>query len=1027
MKSTLSLLLAASGLFATLAPADNVGWKPVWEDDFQRAELGPNWQVVSGQARIVDERLFLTGTGATVLIDRGFAPDVRVEFVAEANPDLPPCDLSVALGANPLWGYHYLLAFGGRNNRVNQILGTGPRVRDEDPPFLIEHGRSYTIEATKEGGTLTLVVNGTQLVEAVDPDPVGGPGFDRVGLVTWNGMYVDRVRVYERAAPTDDARSRSIVLPDTGYRWTNRRIESPAEVSPTFREAAEAYNRRDLARALALLGDAPPTRSRVVLQAYVLGDLAYEATSDERERLAADAQAVASRTDSETGWSDFALAAQWFSQLTIASRDRKAAIRLASLGPDNNPFYYKAQLFQARYLRAVGLEGADRKRIEQAGRIFRQLLEIWPEHGGLRELNGERVPWGPELTRPESDGPAWARHLQELFARHQTVLNWWFTHRQTPDGQLGGGWGDDVEILRGWVPAACISSACEPAIAGIERLAEGVWRHALVDSYSPDPGDVEHSAEPSADALPPMMLLRYGDPLWVERNLRSARHIRENFMAINDRGRLQFLSAEFGAEGVHRQPEAGGDTGYHARAMKHFLWLAWYGIPEAREIYLQWCETWREATMSHIGTKPVGVIPASIFYPSGGIDPPTDEPWYHSGSHYYGYPGLPNLILESFVAAYALSGEIKYLDAVQTVLDLGTTGPLRQYDAKLPPDHPNNLLAQAAHQCGPNLLAVYQWSTNDHVYHPHLVKLALTGRQRYLAGSGIDEYLNAFSGPAASLRYNWALRTSEVLQTDRAGLEGSAEVMSAYTGAVRDLTDAAWPTFAATWITPDVNFAAVVTDATPARLRVRLYNFNTAPMRMAVRPWQLMPGRYAVNAGQPVPGERPDLERYAWVNSLGSEQAQKPDHPARGGLPTEVIFHERAEPVWFDLPPQTEWVLDLRCREEFARPTALPDLAIDARDVRRESDRLHVVIHNIGGCAAPPFDVMLRDATGELDRAQVAGLPAISNLQPVTLELDLPAPSSQTFEILIDPDNHLAEISKQNNRTLVSTQRPADR
>jgi hypothetical protein len=61
-------------------------------------------------------------------------------------------------------------------------------------------------------------------------------------------------------------------------------------------------------------------------------------------------------------------------------------------------------------------------------------------------------------------------------------------------------------------------------------------------------------------------------------------------MAINQRGRLQFISSEFGTDGVRTEIVAGGDTGYHARAMKHFIWLAWQGIPEAREVFLQWCE-----------------------------------------------------------------------------------------------------------------------------------------------------------------------------------------------------------------------------------------------------------------------------------------------------------------------------------------------------------------------------------------------------------------------------------------------------
>ncbi|HOQ86727.1 MAG TPA: CARDB domain-containing protein [Phycisphaerae bacterium] len=997
----LSFAAAATTGFAEPG-SQKADWKLVWEDRFERAELGPAWHLVSGRASIENGRLFLTGGGATLLIDRPFAPDVRIEFTAQANPDAPPCDLSVAMSANRLWGYHYLLAFGGKGNRANQIVG-GPGVLDENPPFLIEHGKTYTIQATKDGPTLTMVVNGTRILHMTDPDPAEGPGFDRLGLVTWNGMYVDDVRVYERATPAAGRPAPLTAMPDLGYRWTHRRLECPPDASAACRQAAEAYNRGDFAQALKILDAEPLSVETVALRGYVLGDLAYEETAGDLQRLADAARQLEQQFKDDYRAQAFARAAQWLSGLTMANRNRKSAIRLAALGPANNPFYYKAQLWQARHLRAAGLEGASQRRIEQARTMFKELLAIWPEDVGLRELTGETVPWRADLTRPESDGPEWARHLQETFARHQAILNWWFTHRQFPDGQLGGGWGDDVEILRDWVPAVCISTACEPAIAGIERLVEGVWRYALRDGYSPDRGDVEHSAEPSADSLPTMMLLRYGDPLWVERNLESARTIRERFMAVNERGHLQFLSAEFGTDGVRREPVAGGDTGYHARAMKHFLWLAWYGIPEARDIYLQWCDTWLEATMSPIGTKPAGVIPASIWFPSGGIDPPDGKPWHDEKSHYYGFPGLPTMILESFLSAYALSGEDKYLDAVQTVLDLSTTGPLRSDVPGQPKDHPDNLLAQAAHQAVPNLLAVYRHLTGDRVYDPYLRKLALTGRQMYLTDGKLSDYLTSFAGPVAALRYNWALRTSEVFQTDRAGLEGAAALMGAYTGAVRDLRDAATPTFAATWITPDVNFAAVVTDSSPRRLRAWLYNFNTVPMRVGLRPWELVPGRYALRQGAIVPGERPQVKRYEWV-SVFSPSA-------------DLELRRRAEPVWIELPPRREWVVDLRLRAAYPQASpVLADLAMHARDVQREGERLKLTIHNIGGAAAPPFDVVVLQGDKQVARTTVPGLPAISGLRPVTRQIELEVPASAAaLKIAIDPDDRVPEICEENN------------
>ena len=146
---------------------------------------------------------------------------------------------------------------------------------------------------------------------------------------------------------------------------------------------------------------------------------------------------------------------------------------------------------------------------------------------------------------------------------------------------------------------AAISTGPEQARAGIQKLADGVWK-TLKDGYDPGIGDVEHSSEPSADTAPAMLLLCYGDPLYVERNMLSCRTIKERFMGIDANGYPRFISSEFGAGGVNRQPQAGGDTGYHARAMKHLLWQAWWGDPVAHDWFARWADGWRAKTAARI-------------------------------------------------------------------------------------------------------------------------------------------------------------------------------------------------------------------------------------------------------------------------------------------------------------------------------------------------------------------------------------------------------------------------------------------
>jgi hypothetical protein len=56
-----------------------------------------------------------------------------------------------------------------------------------------------------------------------------------------------------------------------------------------------------------------------------------------------------------------------------------------------------------------------------------------------------------QVTIPGPDwAPLWARAEREALRRTTDVIHWWIDHRQTEDGQLGGGWNDDVELLHGW-------------------------------------------------------------------------------------------------------------------------------------------------------------------------------------------------------------------------------------------------------------------------------------------------------------------------------------------------------------------------------------------------------------------------------------------------------------------------------------------------------------------------------------------------------------------------------------------------
>ncbi len=1017
---TAGALLAAVSSLAVAADAD---WRLSFEDNFDRAELGGDWDIYWGDAKIVNGRMHMAGgVGPPVLlIKRSFPSDVRLEFEAEVDPAFPPCDLACGLAGNRFVGYGYLLQFGGDNNQCNRISasikGRGKKHQlqyDMKPPFAIELHKVYKCVATLEGRHITFVVNGVKLLDVVDDDdPLGGPPLDGVSLVTWNGMFVDNVKVYERKTPApngpvfiDDPK-----WLDIGYRWRDRILsyKGKATLSESVQRGIEAYNNRKYAEAIDLLaGITPPTLESVVALAYVVGDPAYnpgqKQSEADQKKVAQLATEVARNRPDDRKAATFALLADWFQQVTIASRDKQNTERIYHLGPDNNPFYYKNQLFRARFQLAIGQESGYQRNRTQAMDLFAALKEMWPDHAGIAQLTGEKMPWGPELIRADNDGPKWARNLQEGLARQHAVLNWWFTERQAEDGQLGGGWGDDVELLRSWGMPACITPAGETVIAGIQRLADGTWKYSINEmeprEHDKGYGDVEHIAENPADTQPLMTLLRYGDPLYVERNLKAAKIYHDVLMGINERGGLQFKSNEFNFQEANLHHSAVGQSIYHARTMRHAVWLAWLGLPEAQDIVVRWADNIRDVTMTEIGPKPAGYMPFTIFWPSGSIYPPNDRFWLDPKAHYYGI-GAGRLWKYHFglFSAYYVSGDRKFLEPIDRMFDMATlSAGTAPYDDSLPRDHIKNLLADFSRQPTGDLSSLYRWMTGSSVYDWNGVSSAV----QFLIDQDIERFGKTFEPAVEQLRFNFEKMTSEVLQTDRFDIPGDVAIFNGYTGAATALIeDALVPTIAATWDTPDLNFAAVVMSSTSERLRVMVHNFNEQTTAIGVRPWLLVPGEYLVNHGE--------------------KQSRGP-RPILWEKPTVVTYIHRGTPIFVDVGPRKTWIIDLRLQKRIERPAKLADLAIAKRDIRVSGNDVTVTLHNIGSADAGPFEVLLETDQGgqwkEVARTKVAGLKGIVHLTPVRQDITLPGTSDKLgkqFRVTVDPQNQVDETYKLNN------------
>ncbi|MGQ9650262.1 MAG: SUMF1/EgtB/PvdO family nonheme iron enzyme [Phycisphaerae bacterium] len=1019
----------AVGVLARLAVGDQVEWKLVFEDDFERAILGSKYEADKDIATIEGGALRLAGREKPLLLAPLVSRDVRVEFDARPLPDAPPASLGCLLHSST--GDHYRLEFNPAGNGIARITGPGLALTKEQAVARTQSGRPFRFSAQREGKQFTLKVDATVVLEGAVEKIVGSSGLQRVGLISEQGMLVDNLRIYSRVPPHPDCCPPPLPwLPLT--RQKAEIVLSPGQAStPALTQAVSLLNERRFEEARARFEAMDDVTLKLTGLAFLLGHLDYFEKPVYGDLISREEREQYSPRQVIEYFGEFgSFAARWREELTRHPDNEilrlyapfvehfgrlclnrwngpRHAKALADLDERINPFSHKAGLYAARFAYWQAMEGGNEPAKAECKAQMKRMLSLYPDNRILREYVGDPVPWGEQLNADTDKHPAWAAYLREAYARECAIIERIFESRQRSDGQIGGGYGDDVEALRKIVPIAAISAANRQIIEGVERLAEGVWKYDTVEGYNPDVSDVEHSSEQSADSFPTMMLLRYGDPRFYEFNLRSAKTIREKFMGIDAKGHPRFLSGTFGSKGVATHDRAGGDTGYHARAMKHFLWLAWYGNSEALDWYVRWLDGWREAAMTEAPDKPSGVLPGTLGFPSGHWQHPwSGKPWYaEDPTHLYGPWGLGVMLQESFLNVYALTGDPQFLKPMQLLMDWATLGPLQrdQERDKLQPGSREWFRMPMAHQAGANLTALYRYLTGERVYDEYTMRFG-TSPQLYPIDHDLNRLISGIEKAAKSLRTNLWYWTTETLSTDRLHLPAVAEVWSAYTGAINTTGDCELPTWAVTYDTPDTNFAAMAVETTPRRLRVWLYSFWDQPTPIALRVWQLIPGRYVLNAGEQLKGEFPFQHRYAWEPSC------------------YVDIQNRGQAVPMTLPPQKVYVFDLRLDEAKPTPQRACDLALHERDMTVQGRRLIVNVHNIGNAAAENCIVAVQQKVGDawttLGTQCVPRLSPPVNLSPLNERVifDVPALDlTAAYRIVLDPENEIDEICETNN------------
>jgi hypothetical protein len=523
------------------------------------------------------------------------------------------------------------------------------------------------------------------------------------------------------------------------------------------------------------------------------------------------------------------------------------------------PLTERARYLRGRLLYWMAKERGGAREFAAAAKDLHAVAAKHPDDDVVAMYLDKRVdlPDACDCLEPTPGAPAWSTAEREALCRLRLLVHWWVTQRQTANGELGGKYGDDVEMLRWWAPL-CLAGD-ETALRGWKLLADGVWHSKhLVDGYARKVADVEHAAEFIADTTP-LMLLYDDHPCYVERLAFSARHFESLWTGISTGGNRHFRSAWFGATEIDSDGPRGRDVEYNTRAVQALRYLAWRRPdPSLIRLLHEWSTAWANAAMRSDKGKPKGIIPASIRFPDDAING-DGQNWhqsnmfwdYYDWEHYAG-----SLMLDQLLFTYTLTDDERLLEPMFASLEL-----IRSEAPRLDQNKPKRLVEGSRAWTADRLIrtslfwnVVEQWRdlTGDSQW-DDLIRKHGTAFGRYRISGDEQHLAEGLNSLLEDVRYNTPLKTTEAVYTDRVRVSDAELLKKMLTG--DGIQHNLSPFYAVSWQQTDSDFTALVRGSGPEHLEVDLFYHGTAEREVNMRVWKLTPGEYELrcNASEQAP------------------------------------------------------------------------------------------------------------------------------------------------------------------------------
>lgn len=857
--------------------------------------------------------------------------------------------------------------------------------------------------------------------------------------------------------------------------------------SPILRDAISAYNSGDVGEAaaiVAMVSDPQALVGKAILQLHLAGRLDVEleeelipaAVSTLQDHLSihphdhgvaellhdAELFATGLRTHLNRG------RMRWVDDVPVQRNhfiENDKAFAFFWMIKPGSPLYHKARLYagQAAHMLMPYIPT-----LNTAKMIFEELHKDFPENRYVRfyldyewDPHGDgsgRTDWYLHDYYSETEGsPEWARLLQSNYAQMIDWAEYWIRHKQYPEGNIGGGYGDDVEIVGAFGYLGFLSKGVSDGlVAGTGQLVEGMWHHSAVD---PELGfclpitDAEHSAESTGNTLGMMVQIDYGNPLWIERSLKTAKLIRDLWTAKNNNGQRQFRANFFGAAQVGTGDQA-NDSWINYRAVRPAAAVLNYNRnPQISRLFTELADAWLAAAFATERGKPRGVIPSQMSFPEaliGGTNSPNwwtashpartvNYDWFgRKGQSYKGY--IQNLLM----TAFQQTGDAKYLEPMRLEYMLADkygyaadlrgrerlgqppwtkpmndtrsgidillqrwTPPRREVTQTVRPRNSNAAADRKSKDADPGFTAgSEQWVANNLKATEQWLKAEriLEGRKDVLVNDITKQQIEDQMLFGQALRNMvWPLMTTQASATDRVPIPGLLPVLFTYSGGG---FGGAMIRVPITYVDTTKYFAAAVMATDPQGFRLLYHSMAPADRDIGIVPWELEPnGEYMLTWG-------PDSDDDEIMDSVTERRF--------------FVWPQAGTPIRITVKPQTTYLVELTQTKRGRVASMAADVAISAADLRYNPERnlLLARVHNVGSLPVQNVDVVFYEVdpeqgAREIGRSTVPNIEAQHDLDPrhvtVGVNWTLPKEGREVF-VVLDPHKHIEhEITTFNN------------